>query len=83
LADLDPFAFEILKFFFNQSRDLSTKEVATQFSMPVGVAEFHTDTLRERSLIELTRHGISIESGMHPALFAITSAGRKYVMERR
>jgi hypothetical protein len=50
-ADLDPLAFEILKFFFNQSRDLSTKEVATQFSLPVGVAEFHADTLRQRSLI--------------------------------
>jgi hypothetical protein len=82
-ADLDPFAFEILKFFFNQSRDLSTKGVATQFSMPVGVAEFHADTLRERSLIELTSRGVSTESGMCPALFAITSAGRKYVMELR
>lgn len=82
-ADLDPFAFEILKFFFNESRDLSTREVATRFSMPMGVAEFHTDTLLERRLIQQTVIGVSTDFGEQPAMFAITSAGRKYVMQHR
>jgi len=54
-ADLDPFASEILKFFFDESRDLSTREVAARFNMPIGVAEFHTDSLLELKLIQQTR----------------------------
>jgi hypothetical protein len=80
---LDPFAFDVLKFFFNESRDLSTGEVATRFNMQMGVAESHTDTLLERRLIQLTVIGVSTDFGEQPAMFAITPAGRKYVMQHQ
>jgi hypothetical protein len=79
-ADLDPFAFSILRFFFNESRYLSASDVATRFSMPTGVAEFHTDTLLERGLIQPTQ---TVILGDNPAMFTITAAGRKYVMQPR
>jgi hypothetical protein len=80
---LDPFAFDILKFFFDQSRDLSADDAAAQFSLPIGVAQFHTDSLLERRFIQQTIIGVSTEFGEQPAMFAITSAGRKYVMQHR
>jgi hypothetical protein len=83
-TDLDPiFAIEILRFFFNESRDLSTSEVATRFSMPIGVAQSHTDTLLERGLIQQTVIGAFTDFGKSPAMFDITAAGRKYVMQHR
>ena len=82
-ANLDPFAFDILKFFFDQSRDLSAEDAAAQFSLPIGVAQFHTDSLLERRFIQQTIIGVSTEFGEQPAMFAITSAGRKYVMQHR
>ena len=51
-ADLEPTAFAILKFFFEQSLDLSTTDIAAQFSLPIGIAEFHTDSLLEHRLIQ-------------------------------
>jgi hypothetical protein len=82
-ADLDPLAFEILKFFFDQLRDLSAEDAAAQFSLPIGVAQLHTDSLLERRFIQQTIIGVSTEFGEQPAMFAITSAGRKYVMQHR
>jgi hypothetical protein len=82
-TDLHPLAIEILRFFFNGSRDLHTGEVATRFSLPMGVAEFHIDTLLERGLIQQTVIGAFTDFGESPAMFDITAAGRKYVMQHR
>jgi hypothetical protein len=54
---------------------------AAQFSLPIGVAQFHTDSLLERRFIQQTIIGVFTEFGEQPAMFAIPSAGRKYVMQ--
>jgi hypothetical protein len=83
-ADLDPSALEILRFFFNESRDLSVEEAATRFNTPIGVAQFHADTLLERGMIQQTTIGVfTDEYGDSPGIFAITAVGRKYVMQHR
>ncbi len=82
-ANLDGKALEVLKFFFDQSRDLSTEEAAMRFQLPTGEAEFHTDSLLERGFIRQTVFGITTAFGSQLPMFAITPEGRKYVMQHR
>ena len=70
---LDPKALQILKFYFDESEDIAAEYIAGRFGVTMGVAEYHIDTLRERELITLV--------GVAPAIHAINSNGRKYVMQ--
>jgi hypothetical protein len=78
---LDDQTFQILKFFFDQARDLSAQDIASQFGLSRGVAEFHKDSLAEKGFLHITVIGFESDFGAQPAMFAITSEGRKYVMQ--
>ncbi|MDD5260920.1 MAG: hypothetical protein PHD76_03635 [Methylacidiphilales bacterium] len=78
---LDPKALEILKFFFDQSCNLSTQDIMRRFQLPMGVADYHTDTLLQRGLIQQTCFGVSSPFGEQPPMSAISGEGRKYIMQ--
>jgi len=82
---LDAIKEKILKFFFDACCGMSVEDVAASLSMNASIAQYHFDLLLEDKLIAPIRAAFESswarESG--PALFEITSLGRKYVIENR
>jgi septal ring factor EnvC (AmiA/AmiB activator) len=74
---------DVLQFFFDQGRDLSIEHIAQKFQFQMSVAEYHFDVLFKRRFVTQTRMGIETYGGSSPAMFALTSEGRSYVMEHR
>lgn len=74
---------DVLQFFFDQGRDLSIEHIAQKFQFQMSVAEYHFDILFKRKFVRQTRMGIETYGGSSPAMFALTSEGRSYVMEHR
>jgi len=77
--DLDPKTGEILKYFYDQNRDVSDFEIASHFHMDMKSASKHTETLLKRKLIETTWEEIQTWHGNCPPLFCIVDAGRNYI----
>ena len=77
--DLDPKAGEILKYFYDQNRDVSDFEIATHFQLDMKTASKHTEVLLKKRLIEVTWEEIQTWHGNCPPLFCIVDAGRNYI----
>jgi len=77
--DLDPKTGEILKYFYDQNRDVSDFEIATHFQLDMKTASKHTEVLLKRRLIEVTWEEIQTWHGNCPPLFCIVDAGRNYI----
>jgi regulator of replication initiation timing len=78
---LDETTAKMLKFFFDRAQDTSEEQLASIFKMQMGVIGYHTDILLKKRLIQQTVMGISSIMGSSPAMFCITSEGRKHVVE--
>jgi len=78
-VDMDPKTGEILKYFYDQNRDVSDFEVATHFQLDMKTASKHTEVLLKKRLIEITWEEIQTWHGNCPPLFCIVDAGRNYI----
>ena len=86
---LEPKTQEILKYFFDNAREISVAEIARRFNMNLGVANYHTDALSEKKLISYCSVGMVImggfgddsDGGDDSMKYDITAKGRKYVFE--
>jgi len=77
--DMDIKTGEILKYFYDQNRDVSDFEIATHFQLDMKTASKHTEVLLKRRLIEVTWEEIQTWHGNCPPLFCIVDAGRNYI----
>ncbi len=82
---LDAVTETVLKLFFDKSRDMSIKEVASALSLDIGTAQYHFDLLSEAKLIIQITTGdkSSWTAESTPALFELSYSGRKYLIENK
>jgi regulator of replication initiation timing len=80
---LDETTEKILKYAFEQTRDLSAPHIASVFKMKQGVADFHIGELRDKDFISWKTFGSSGTLGDESALpeFTITAEGQKYIVK--
>ena len=80
-GDLADDTVKVLKLFFDNDDDVSAGQIARHFRMQPSVAKFHVDKLMDKKFVRLSRMGMSGYGGDTPAMFAIASAGREYIIE--
>ena len=80
--DLGPETVKILKRVFDQSREFSSRQIASIFNMKPSVADFHVDVLAKRGFVEWNSVGFSGGFGEDtPPTFGITAEGREYIVK--
>jgi len=77
--EMDPKTGEILKYFYDQNRDVSDFEIATHFQLDMKAASKHTEVLLKKRFIEVTWEEIQTWHGNCPPLFCIVDAGRNFI----
>jgi len=77
--DLEPKTGEVLKYFFDQGRDISDFEVATHFQIDLKTASRHTEILLKKKLIEITWEEIQTWHGNCPPLYSIAEEGKRFI----
>ena len=83
LTDFDETTHSILKIFFGQPGDVSLEQVAHQVAIEQSIVAYHFDLLSEAGFIIQTQVGVETSFDSSPPMFAITAAGRKYVVKNR
>jgi hypothetical protein len=68
---------EILVYFFNHADGVSDGEIARIFQMQLSMAAYHTDILLKKRFIDQIVAGYEAAS----AMYCLTDAGRKYVVD--
>ncbi len=80
---LDETTEKILKYIFEQARDLSAPHIAYVFKMKQGVADFHINELGKKKFIQWCSFGFGGGFGAEPTApeFSITAEGQGYIVK--
>jgi hypothetical protein len=79
--EISPDTVGILKFFFEQARDVSTGEITAAVSWKQSVVDYHIDVLLKKRFIRETTLGMKTAFGSSETMFGLTTLGRRYAVQ--